>query len=74
MLIGFFLLVCGCLLYGFIKPPLKNRKVKIASANDRVFGDFVEYTSLKNSRSLLLPNGIEQAPLSNFDREAKQNA
>jgi hypothetical protein len=74
MLIGFFLLVCGCLLYVFIKPPLEYRKVKVTSVNKKPLGELLNYTSLKRRRSLVLPNGIPQAAQSSLDREAKQNA
>jgi hypothetical protein len=74
MLIGFFLFVCGCSLYIFIKPPLEIRKVKLTSENEKALGDLLKYPSLKRSRSLVLPSGISQAQQSNLDREAKQNA
>jgi hypothetical protein len=74
MLIGFFLSLCGCLLYVLIKPPLEIRKVKSTSVDEKAFGDLLKYTSLKRSRSLVLPSGISQAQQSNLDREAKQNA
>jgi hypothetical protein len=78
MLIGLFLIVCGCILYVLIKPSSAMNKVEGITASKEQIGEILYYTDFKRSRHLVLPKGFPNANTglsqSNLDREAKQNA
>lgn len=78
MLIGLFLLVCGCLLYVFIKPASGINTEEGTIASEVPFGEILQYAEYKRRRRLVLPKGFpsENTGLSqtSLDREAKQNA
>ncbi|MEH7441493.1 hypothetical protein V7201_04070 [Bacillus sp. JJ1122] len=78
MLIGLFLLVCGCLLYVFIKPASGINTEEVTIASEVPSGKILQYAKFKRRTRLLLAKrfpsentGISQSSL---DREAKQNA
>jgi hypothetical protein len=78
MLIGLFLLVCGCILYIFIKPSSPINKAEGIIASKEQIGEILNYTDFKRRRNLMLPKSFPNANTSlsqsNLDREAKQNA